>query len=468
MLVGAAPDPEPGGPPERAANRIARVNVRLEGEMLELTSQRERTRGLVTTIYQLLDRPGLLAISDQLRRAVAALPAPLGSARLPLTGARVTAMGAVTAIGSDVVQVADLWEDELGALDARITGWLIAVEDRATTIALRRLRSSREDVVKERDRYLTRLPPADPLARDLPLRGGRLAPAAAELRSFLQEVARLRIDARAALAEMNQVLQRTVPPHTEVLLARNAVLQKVAVVHRYIAEAARTSPLLYWIVDWAADPVIDQARGGGPDEILYDRIAAALRECWNSAWIVQDRLGATPARTTAKDERGTPEGRVGGTVDDVGKAGPWRFATVVQQAVAELGWAGPTPQAAAVARVMEAAGETWDRSFGFAAGSFALSMAVHTIIPPAGLAVDLVIAGVEVLAAMCRYSERAQEYPAILDQRHSLIQPPSGQDLAAAVIGMMVAPIDGAAGVLANLLPVHIATWTPTGEETRL
>ncbi|MFF8360305.1 hypothetical protein ACF063_43380 [Streptomyces chartreusis] len=473
LVVAQASDSGPEGVPRAGAtvrrppNGTARLTVRLEGELLELTLDRERTQSLVTTVYQLLDRPGLAAIGAQLSDASAASSLPSGSRHLPLTGTRVSGMGAVADVRAGDRAVADLWEEEVSRLDRRISGWLIEVEDRATSIVLRRLRDSRAAAVRERDRYLTGLPTADPNARNIPLADAQPGPAAEQLRMFLQEVARLRTEARAALTEFTRLAGRGVPHH-EVLSARNEVLQKIAIVHRYVAEAARTSPLLYWIVDWEAEPVIDLDRRGGSDLILCLRVVDALRRCWRSSWAVQDRVAAMPARSSANAHGPTPEQRVGDTIEDVDEAGPWRFPTVIQQALDELGLAGPTPQAAAVSRTMAAAGGPWNQSLSFAAGSFALSTAVHAILPPAAVVVDYALGAVDLFAEIGRHGERTQEHEAILDQAQALTPRPSGQEVAAAVIGMLIAPLDGTVGLLMNALPTAVSTWTPPAEETRL
>ncbi|MFD5708773.1 hypothetical protein ACFWGV_21910, partial [Bacillus subtilis] len=228
LVLAQAPGSGPDDTQTVAAPRpvgTARLAVRFEGEYLELTLDRRRTQSLVTTIYQLLDRPGLAAISAQLSDAGTASAVPRGSRHLPLTGARVSGMGTVAAVREGDRAVADLWEEEVSRLDGRISQWLIEVEDRATSIVLRRLRDSRAAVVRERDRYLTGLPPADPNARDLRLRERQPGPAAEQLRAFLHETARLRTEARTALTEFNRLGQRAMTPAEEVLSAREDVVQ---------------------------------------------------------------------------------------------------------------------------------------------------------------------------------------------------------------------------------------------------
>jgi hypothetical protein len=442
--------------------------VRVSGDPLEVTTDRERTVTLVSSIYQLLGRPGLWSIAEQLRAQVAAA-GPRGSARLPITRAAVSGMGTVSAVRNETVAVADLWDDEVDRLDSVISAWLVAVEDRATAIALARLRASRANALEARDRYFAGLPPATVLDRRLPLRGGTLTEAARDLRPFLRDVAALRIEAREALRRFVEMAQPHVdrPPMERVDAARREAIEQIAVVHRFVADAARPAPLLHWIVDWEAEPVIDFDRRGGTDDELAERIRSILRRCWEASWTVNDRVSAMPARTTAGGGEGTPEERVGETLSDEDEGGVWRFAPVVTRALDDLGWSWPSPQATAVSRVMEHAGDTWNSSFAFAAGSVALSVAVHVVFPPAGAVVDLVIGTVNLVATMAQAAERRTEFAAVFDQREALVEPPTGQDVAAALVALVASPYEGMAGVVANALPVVVQVWTPASPASR-
>lgn len=461
----SADAPREGPPPARPVAELpylATAHIKLEGEWLTLDVKNEEIADIVASIYQLSGRPQLQAIADQLYQQRDQLyqqrdhPSDLEASRATL--------------------VAEVWHAERMRFDGTIRRWLIDVEDRATAITLARLRRSRADVLEEASRYLLGLPPNDPGDRGLKFGSVRLAeatPAVLELRRFLQEVSRLRLAARDALkryyraTDPNSLIhtQYGRPDPTRVDAGRRAYLDALARLQRFVAEAARRSPLLYWVVDPSVDPVVDVTKAGGTAEELRARIVKILRRCWDASWTVQDRINAMPARTgvcTRPGNRG-PEEQLADSLDDVEEAGPWRFTSVVAQALDELGWTDPSPQAVAVTRTYAEAGPLWAASLAYSVGSFAALAMVHAFCPPAGLIVDVGLTAWGVVRAALELSEQRVEFEAILDQEQSLSVDLDVRPLVAETIGFFAAPVSGAAGLVLGLLPLAVYAWPVDG-----
>jgi hypothetical protein len=468
-IVTFGPSPDAGSPPAtKPSARLVSVPVKLGDDTIELTTDPERMATLVETIFQLLGRSGLRDISVQVA-AMKPPPTRPDAVRLPITRSRITGFGVLDVLRSPAVEIADLWHAEVRRLDATISGWFKAIEDRATEIVLPRLRASRRDVLSSRDRYFAGLAQANVLVdRTLPLRGGALTQRADELRTFLHDVAERRIKAQAAMDDFHRMAEPHFdrPPQETIEAAGKDVVEQIHSVHRFVTDAAKTEPLLYWLVDWEADPVIDLEGRGGNDAMFAERIGQILRRAWTNSWTVQDRVAAAPARLLATGE-GTPEERLGDTLNDEDRAGPWRFPLIVAQALEDLGWADPSPQAASVSAAMAAPGGTWTTSFSFFGATLALSIASHVACPPFGVAVDVLIGTANLLAAIAKVEEHRVEYTAIFDQRQSIASSPEGREVAAAVAGVVTTYLSQDMGIfkalIFNLVPALVISWLPIG-----
>ena len=463
ILVAVAPPPAAGTAPAAEQRAPARTVIPFEGGELEVTTERERTAALVATVDMLQGRGGLFAVSDALR-GTADAAGRRGTARLPVTRARITGLGPADTILDPAQAVADLWDDEIGRLDARTRQWLIRAEDQGREIVLARLRAGRADVLRERDRYLAGQPETTPDDRHLPLTGGKLTPRASGIRAFLVEVARRRIALAETTRQYLRSLQASGPPRrrADVEADRAVILGELAALQRYIAAAAQDSPLLTWLVDWDAEPILDRTGGGGTELQLFLRIRTVLRHCWDSNWSVVARMPAAPARAASADD---PARQVADRIYDGATAGPWRFAPVMRQAVEDAGWSRSGPEAAAVGRVMANAGGPWTDSWAFAGGSFVVVTAVHALAPEVAVVADLMIAAYQLGVSFTQLGYRIDEYCAILDRRQALVAVPSANEVVANLIGLLIAPLDGAAALVANLIPAAIHAWPPDDPE---
>jgi hypothetical protein len=184
----------------------------------------------------------------------------------------------------------------------------------------------------------------------------------------------------------------------------------------------------------------------------------------------KERISAMPARANLRPGGGALEEELAAHLDEEDEAGPWRFPSLVDQALDELGWSYPALQAIAVSRAYAETGPSWAASLAFSGGSFG-ALAVHTFFPAQAVLVAVVLATSGVVSAVEEGMERPVEegmerlveFHAVLNQERALTAPPDTRAGAAEIIGLFTAPVRGAAGLVLGLLPLAVHTWPVDG-----